>query len=85
MARPADWSEGDIHAGQSEDALGCGLTGVLLLGRLRAERGANGGERGSLAARSQPAEGADLLEAARKEVQQKTGDEVGGRETMACS
>ena len=63
----ADRAERDVHAGEAQDALGCGLFRRRRWWQ-RAEMGADGGQRAGLAPRGEPTVGAHLLEAARQDV-----------------
>ena len=74
----AERAEGDIHAGEPHDAFGRGL---LLRRRARrcAKRLPDRRKRAALAARREPAEGADFLEALGQDMQQEAADEVAER------
>lgn len=74
----ADRAEGDIHAGEPQDAFGRGLL-LRRRGRERAKRLPDRGKRTALAARCEPAEGPDFLEALGQDVQQEAADEVAER------
>ena len=74
----ADRAEGDIHAGEPQDAFGRGLL-LRRRGRRCAKRLPDRRKRAALAARREPAEGADFLEALGQDMQQEAADEVAER------
>ena len=70
----ADRAEGDIHAGEPQDAFGRGLL-LRRRGRRCAKRLPDRRKRAALAARREPAEGADFLEALGQDMLKETAEE----------